>query len=61
MVSGNDVSMDGTTPNHCYWLYYSGPPEDPLGGSINPANLFFVERFSSLGSLNCIVGIILGL
>ena len=32
----------------------------PFGEDINLANLFFVERFSSLGGSKCIVGTILG-
>ena len=31
-----------------------------FGDNINSADLFFVERFSSLGGSKCIVGIILG-
>ena len=32
-----------------------------LGDNINSADLFFVERFFSLGGSICIVGVILGL
>ena len=32
-----------------------------FGDNINSADLFFVERFSSLGSSKCLVGIVLGL
>ena len=32
-----------------------------FGDNINSADLFFVERLSSLGGSKCIVGIILGL
>ena len=31
-----------------------------FGDNINSSDLFFVERFSSLGGSKCIVGIILG-
>ena len=44
-------------------LEYTGePPNKGHFGDddINLADLFFVERFSSLGSSKCIVGIILG-
>ena len=36
--------------------YTVGPPN-----GINSADLFFVERFSSLGGSKCTVGIVLGL
>ena len=37
------------------------PNKGHFGGSINSADLSFVERFSSLGGSKCIVKIILGL
>ena len=37
------------------------PNKGHFGDDINSADLFFVERFSSLGGSRCIVGIILGL
>ena len=36
------------------------PNKGHFGDNINSADLFFVERFSSLGGSKCIVGIILG-
>ena len=37
------------------------PNKGHFGDGINSADLSFVEKFSSLGSSKCIVGIILGL
>ena len=37
------------------------PNKGHFGDSINPADLFFVERFSSFRGSKCIGGIILGL
>ena len=37
------------------------PNKGHFGNDINPADLFFVERFSSLGGSKSIVGVTLGL
>ena len=49
----------------CAGSLCGGTTVEPLnkrhfGDNINSADLFFVERFSSLGGSKCVVGIILG-
>ena len=48
--------------NRMHVIHTVEPPnEGHFGDNINSANLFFVERFSTLGGSECIVGVILGL
>ena len=59
-ATGYVDNIYGTTHTATAAVLVEPPNKGHFGDSMNSADLFFVERFSSLGGSKCIVGIILG-